>query len=62
MAKTGAFIEIGPIKGTKLKNSMAKLSELYKMDTKSMTADQLADWTSQVTAQKEIIAKLKIKK
>lgn len=61
MTKTGAFIEIGPVKGTKLKTSMSKLSELYKMDTKAMTADQLADWTKQVTAQKEAIAKLKIK-
>ena len=61
MTRTGAFIEIGPVKGTKLKTSMSKLSELYKMDTKAMTADQLADWTKQVTAQKEAIAKLKIK-
>lgn len=61
MTKTGAFIEIGPIKGTKLKSSISKLSELYKKDTKAMTTEQLADWTRQVTAQKEAIAKLKIK-
>lgn len=60
MARTGAFIEIGT-KGPKLKTSISKLNELYKMDTKAMTAEQLADWTSKVAAQKEVIAKLKIK-
>lgn len=59
--KAAAYAQIGPVKGAKLSKSLDKLTELYAMDRGKMTADQLADWTKQVTAQKETIAKLKLK-
>jgi hypothetical protein len=60
--KAAAYAQIGPVKGAKLSKSLDKLTELYSMDRGKMTADQLADWTKQVTAQKEAVAKLNIKK
>ena len=60
--KVNSYMNAGMVQGPQLAKSINKLTELYGLDRGKMTADQLADWTKQVKAEKDAIAKLRIKK